>query len=144
MINNKIEDVKSEIWTEIEKEQGIHIQQFIYRLAKKNHEEMMQIQKQFNDLFKKYGVLSRKLFLLCNPESIQGIKNISNIISSNQDEEVLMALVVYRDRKHRDEIVKKVLSDGKYHSIIQHFRNLITPGSDYIVGDFEPLNLNFG
>jgi large subunit ribosomal protein L17 len=104
----------------------------------------MQIQKQFNDIFKEYGVLSRKVFLLCNPESVQGIKNISNIISSNQDDEVLMALVVYRDRKHRDEIVRKVLDDEKYHSIIQHFRNIITPGSDYIVGDFEPLNLKFG
>jgi hypothetical protein len=42
---------------EQEKEIGSIVQQFIYRLPKKNHDAMMQLEKQFIDIFRKHGGL---------------------------------------------------------------------------------------
>jgi hypothetical protein len=39
------------------KEIGSIVQQFIYRLPKKNHDAMMQLEKQFIDIFRKHGGL---------------------------------------------------------------------------------------
>jgi uncharacterized protein YbaA (DUF1428 family) len=42
---------------------------------------------------------------------MEGITNIAKTISANQDEEVWMELIVYRDSKHRDEVGAMMQSD---------------------------------
>jgi uncharacterized protein YbaA (DUF1428 family) len=119
---------------------GEYVQQFIYRLPKKNHEAMMKIQKQFNDIFRKHGVQNREVFLLGDTQTVGPFINIANTISSNQnEEEVLTALVYYRERKHRDDLVLKIQNDENYRSILQEFKDLLTPESGIIIGEFSRL-----
>lgn len=66
-------------------DKGSHLQQFIYRLPKKNHEEMMKIQKQFNAIFREHGVLNRGVFYLDNIETGGGFIHIAETVSANQD-----------------------------------------------------------
>lgn len=50
---------------------------------------MVQVCKQFNEMFKKYGGLRIEVFPLANTNvPMEGITNIANTISANQDEEV--------------------------------------------------------
>jgi uncharacterized protein YbaA (DUF1428 family) len=43
---------------------------------------------------------------------MEGITNIAKTVSANQDEEeVWMELIFYRDRKHRDEVSAKEQND---------------------------------
>ena len=79
---------------------------------------MMKIQKQFNDIFRKHGVQNREVFHLGDTETVGPFINIANTVSSNQNEEVLSALVYYRDRKHRDDVVSKIQNDENYRSIL--------------------------
>jgi uncharacterized protein YbaA (DUF1428 family) len=119
---------------------GGYVQQFIYRLPKKNHEAMMKIQKQFNDIFRKHGVQNREVFQLGDTETVGPFINMAITISSNQnEEEVLTALVYYRDRKHRDDLVLKIQNDENYRSILQDFKDLLTPESGIIIGEFSRL-----
>jgi uncharacterized protein YbaA (DUF1428 family) len=51
---------------------------------------------------------SHLIFQLINSEApMEDITNISKTVSANQDEEVLLELIFYRDLKHRDDVDAK-------------------------------------
>ena len=78
--------------TESEEREGI-VWHAVYRVPKKNHDAMVQVCKQFNEMFKKYGGLRIEVFQLANTNvPMEGITNIANTISANQDEEVWVEL----------------------------------------------------
>lgn len=94
--------------TEIqEQDVGSIVQQFIYRLPKKNHEAMVELEKQFIDIFRKHGGLRFEVFQLSGTENMIDWTNIAEIISANQDEEIWVEQVFYRDSTHRDECMAK-------------------------------------
>jgi uncharacterized protein YbaA (DUF1428 family) len=71
---------------EQEKESGSIVQQFICRLPKKNHDAMLQIAKQANDITRKHGALRVEYFQLSSTENMmEDWTNISKTVSANQD-----------------------------------------------------------
>lgn len=76
--------------TKIEEEEEIGniLQQFICRVPKKNHDAMMQIAKQANDIISKHGPLRGEYFQLSSTENMIDWTNIAKTISDNQDEEI--------------------------------------------------------
>jgi uncharacterized protein YbaA (DUF1428 family) len=125
----------------IEKEQhsGNYIDLLIYRLPRKNHEAMVQLNNQVTDTFKKYGILRWEIFQLSTNENMGPFVNIAKTLSVGQDEEVWVEIVSYIDRKHRDEFVTKMQNDKSMDLIFQQFTDLITPGSNVNVGGFSRL-----
>jgi uncharacterized protein YbaA (DUF1428 family) len=119
--------------------EGNHVQQFIYRVPKKNYEAVMEMQKQLNEIFKKHGVTNRQVFHAGEVENVPGFINISDTVSANQNEEVLMVITFYRDRKDRDDVVQKVLNDENYMPLIKEYKELLTPESSIVVGEFDRL-----
>jgi hypothetical protein len=81
-----------------------------YRVPKKNHDAMVNVCKQSNDLFKKKGVLL-EVFLLNNIKTYedQGYTNIAQTIPALQDEEeeVWLEVQYYKDRKQLDELLSQ-------------------------------------
>ena len=60
---------------------GSEVDHFIYRVSKKNHSAMAQINKQFADMITKYGA-SHVVFQLNNTSTpMEGIVNIAKIIA---------------------------------------------------------------
>jgi uncharacterized protein YbaA (DUF1428 family) len=82
---------------------GNVVQQFIYRVPKKNHEAMVQLEKQFVDIFRKHGGLHYEVFQLSSTENMMDWTNIAKTMSANQDEEIWIEQVYYKDSKQRDE-----------------------------------------
>jgi uncharacterized protein YbaA (DUF1428 family) len=126
-----------------EEETGSIIQQFIYRLPKKNHEAMVQLEKQFIDIFRKHGGLRFELFQLSNTENIMiDWTNISKAVSANQDEEkeIWMEQIFYRNSKQRDEYIAKCENDENMGRLYKQFMDLITPESA-IMGEFNHLRI---
>src|SRR5215203_5960246 len=76
--------------TEIEQGIGSEVAHFIYRVPKKNHEAMMQLNKQFADIMRKYGAPHLIFQLNKNEAPHEGINKITKNFSANQDEEVWM------------------------------------------------------
>jgi uncharacterized protein YbaA (DUF1428 family) len=130
--------------TEIEEEKEIAssiVQQFLCRVPKKNHDAMLQIAKQANDIARKYGALHVEYFQLSSTENMIDWTNIAKTVSANQDEEeVWMEQVFYRDSKHRDEYMTMCGNDENMNRLYKQFMNLIIPGSP-IIGEFSRLKV---
>jgi uncharacterized protein YbaA (DUF1428 family) len=128
--------------TEIqEQDVGSIVQQFIYRLPKKNHEAMVELEKQFIDIFRKHGGLRFEVFQLSGTENMIDWTNIAKIISANQDEEIWVEQVFYRDSTHRDECMAKCGNDENMKRLYKQFMDVITPGSSPIMGEFSRLRV---
>jgi uncharacterized protein YbaA (DUF1428 family) len=128
--------------TEIEQGIGSEVSHFVYRVPKKNHEAMIQINKQFADIMRKYSA-PHLIFQLNNTEApMEGITNIAKTVSANQDEEeVWMELIFYRDRKHRDEVGAKMQNDENMERLYKQSVDLLSPGSSFIMGEFNRLEV---
>ena len=123
------------------KEIGNQIEMIHFRVPKKNHDAMILFCKQFNDIFKKYGILHWEIFQLSRTDNMEGFTNISQTVSANpNEEEVWVELLSYRDKKHKDEAMEKMKGDKNCEQDYRQFLNLITPGSKVIYGDFRRLN----
>jgi uncharacterized protein YbaA (DUF1428 family) len=130
--------------TEMEQEIGSQVQLFVWRVPKKNHDAMVKLQKQFNDILIKHGVLRMEIFQLTNTDTYDGCTNIFNTVSANQDEEIWVELQSHRDLKRMDEITSEVMKDEIMHaegSLMKQFMDLVTPGSGMIMGKFTRLKI---
>jgi uncharacterized protein YbaA (DUF1428 family) len=125
---------------EIEQEIGSEVAHFVYRVPKKNHDAMMQLNKQFVEVMRKYGATHLILQLNNTEAPMEGITNISKTISANQDDEVWMELIFYKDRKHRDEVNAKMRNDVNMEQLFKQSMDLITPGTTFVMGEFSRLN----
>jgi uncharacterized protein YbaA (DUF1428 family) len=127
--------------TEIEQGIGSEVAHFVYRVPKKNHDAMMQLNQQFADIMRKYGA-PHLIFQLNNTEApMEGITNIAKTVSANQDEEVWMELIFYRDLKHRDEVGTKMQNDENMGRLYKQSVDLLSPGSSFVMGEFSRLSV---
>jgi uncharacterized protein YbaA (DUF1428 family) len=129
---------------EMEEEIGNQVQLFIWRIPKKNHDEMVQLQKRFNDLLIKFGVLRVEIFQLTNTETYDGCTNIATTISANQDEEIWIELQSHKSLKQMNEVVTEAMKDEEMSAegpLLKQFMNLVTPRSGMIMGKFTRLRV---
>ena len=129
---------------EVEKEIGTQVQLFIWRIPKKNHDAMVNLQKQFNDLLIKYGVLRMEIFQLTNTEAYDGCINIATTMSANQDEEIWIELQSHRDLKQMNEVITEAMKDEDMSAegpLMKQFMNLVTPGFGMVMGKFTRLRI---
>jgi uncharacterized protein YbaA (DUF1428 family) len=126
---------------ELEKVIGSEVAHFVYRVPKKNHEAMIQLNKQFADIMRKYDA-PHLIFQLNNTEApMEGITNIAKTVSAKQDEEVWMELIFYRDRNHRDEVSAKMQNDENMERLYKQSVDLLSPGSSFVMGEFSRLEV---
>ena len=131
MIKSKVTEIDAE------KEIGNIVQQFICRLPKKNHDAMMQIAKQANDITRKHGALRVEYFQLNSTENMmEDWTTIAKTVSASQDEEVWVEQIFYKDSKHWDEYMAEYRNDENMNQLYKQFMDLITPGSIPIMGEF--------
>ena len=128
--------------TEVEQEIGSKVAHFVYRVPKKNHEAMVQLNKQFAEIMRKYGAV-HLVFQLNNTDApmMEGITNIAKTVSATQDEEVWMELIFYRDGKHKDEVGAKMQNDENMERLYKQSVDLLSPGSSFVMGEFSRLKV---
>jgi uncharacterized protein YbaA (DUF1428 family) len=127
--------------TEIEQGIGNEVDHFVYRVPNKNHDAIVQLNKEFGDIIRNYGV-AHLVFQLNNTEApMEGITNIAKTISATQDEEVWLELIFYRDRKHKDEVGAKMRNDERMGTLWQRSMALVSPGTGFIMGEFSRLSV---
>jgi uncharacterized protein YbaA (DUF1428 family) len=123
---------------------GSQVQLFVWRVQKKNHDAMVKLQKQFNDILIKHGVLRMEIFQLTNTDTYDGCTNIFNTVSANQDEEIWVELQSHRDLKRINEITSEITKDESMHAegpLVKQFMNLVTPGSGMIMEKFTRFSI---
>ena len=92
-------------------------------------------------MFKQYGILHYDAFKLSNTDvPMEGFANIASVISANQDEEVWIESIYYRDCQHMNEVMAKMEKDERWPND-ETINELLLPGAKFIVGDFERLSV---
>ena len=116
-----------------------HIEIFLYRAPKKNHDGMMEVNRKSRDFFMKYGATNFEVFSLENRENIMEFVNLSKTISASEEEEVWLEIQSYRDTEHVKEFSKSMASDTSMEPLYKEFMQLITPDSVVSFGGFNKL-----
>ncbi len=116
-----------------------YVEFVFYRVLKKNHESLLQVTNRLIELIKKEEVFY-ECFDLISAEKIPGFTKVSRIIPINTDEEeIWINMVTYKGRKHCNEVVEKISKDKECQDIYEEFIKLITPGTEFINGEFRNL-----
>lgn len=64
--------------------------------------------------------------------------NLSKIIPANEDEDVNLEILSYRDAKHVEQVMKAMEGDKRANELYKESMKMITPGS-IVFGDFSQL-----
>jgi large subunit ribosomal protein L17 len=107
------------------------------RTPKKNHDALLKIGKQTDIFYRKHGV-SKFVYRLNARENMMDFINLSKAISANDDEDVWLEILSYRDAKHIEEVMKAMEGDKRANELYKEAMELITPGS-IMFGDFSKL-----
>jgi len=122
-------------------ESGDYIQLYLYRVPKKNHRAMVQLQGEIAELWNGHEILGSERFQLTEAETFRGFTNLIETVSAKPDEEVWVELYRFRDRQHRDDIVAKIRDDPNAGPLFGKFYELVSPGKNSIMADFNRLML---
>jgi len=114
------------------------IQIVFIRSSKKNRDALAKIGKQTDDFFRKHGV-AKFVYRLNLRENMMDFVNVSKIISANDDEDVNLEILSYRDAKHVEEVMKAMEGDKRANELYKESMEIITPGT-IVFGDFSRLN----
>jgi len=118
------------------------VSHILYRVPRKNHDAMLKICKEASDMFKQHGVLHYDAFKLSNTDvPMEGFANIASTVSANQDEEVWVESVYYKDNQQMQEVMVKMEKDERAGEMMKQSMDLLPPGAKFIVGDFERLKV---
>ncbi len=116
-----------------------YVEFVFYRVLRKNHELLLKVTTRLIELLKKENV-SYECFGLNSSEKIPGFINITRIIPINPDEEeIWINMVTYKHQQHRAEVVEKISKDKDCLDIYEEFMKLLTPGTEFINGEFRNL-----
>ena len=113
-----------------------HIEIFLYRAPKKNHDEMVEVNRQSRDFFTKHGASGFEVFSLDGRENVMEFVNLSRTISASEEEEVWLEIQSYRNVEHVKEFTASMQGDKSIEPIYKRFMELITPGSIVTFGGF--------
>lgn len=122
-------------------EAGEYVQLYMYRVPKKNHDAMLDLERRIDEGWKKHGIVQSEFFQLTPHENVKGFTNFAERISARHDEEIWVELQRYRDRQHRDEIFAAIRKDMPMLQLFGQFYGLVTAGEDSTMGDFTKLKI---
>lgn len=120
--------------------EGSLVSHIIYRVPKNNHDAMLQLCKEAYDMLKQHGILHYDIFKLSNNNvPMDAFENIANTVSANQDEDVWIESIYYKDRHHMKEVMSKMEKDERMGESMKQSMALLPPGAKFIMGEFERL-----
>lgn len=120
---------------------GEHVQIFVYKLPKKNHDQMVQFVKKFTGLYRKYGTQSWEIYQLNSTEAFEGSTSISKTVSAGPSDEIWVEVDHYKDRKARDSAVGSIMQDPEAGQLFGQLAGTLSPGFSMIMGEFNPVKM---
>jgi uncharacterized protein YbaA (DUF1428 family) len=124
-----------------EQQEGKHVQLFVYKLPKKNHDAMVKLVKKFTALYKKYGTQSWEIYQLNSTEAFDGSTSIAKIVSASPNEEIWVEVDHYKNRNTRDSVVSAIMQDPSAGEMFGALAGTMSEGFSLIMGEFNPLNV---
>lgn len=119
---------------------GSVVQYVLYRVPKRNHNSVLQLCEEANEIFRENGGLRHEVFQLSNTDVPPGgFASIASIVSAGKDEEVWMELLHFRDHQHMREVIARMEKDERCQRSYKQSLDLVAPGTIFITGEFGRL-----
>ena len=105
---------------------------FVVPVKKKKYKDYVKMAKKAGKLWKEYGALE---YVECVADDVhQGkVTSFPRSVKLKKDEIVVFAYIVYKSRKHRDSLLKKIMQD-------ERLKKMCTPGK----APFDPMRMFWG
>ncbi len=120
-------------------ETGSHLEVFIYRVPKKNHDAIVQNLIKFVPWFEKQGAGIQYFQFAGNQTTMEGFESIAKTLSAAEDEDIWVELQHYRDRKHCEDTFAKMMQDKDLEPLGKEFLGLVSQGKSLVTGGFTAL-----
>jgi hypothetical protein len=115
-----------------------YVVSLIYRLPKKNHDAIVELNKKYVDMLAQYTVLRHDVYQLMKAYEVPEFIQLDKVVSANlDDEEVWIKTMHYKDKNHWLEARAKMEKDANCQEGWQEFSNLLTPNSSVICDEFS-------
>jgi uncharacterized protein YbaA (DUF1428 family) len=88
-----------------------YIDGFVIPVKKENLDAYRQLAEKGAALWMKHGALDYKECLLDDSKETEWCIPFEKAIQSKEDETIVFAYIVYKDRAHRDKVIAKVMAD---------------------------------
>ena len=124
----------------LESESTSHLEVYVYRVPKKNHDAIEQNLKKFVPWFKENGIRI-EYFRYENAQKMEGMESIAKTLSASEDEDIWIELQYFRDRKHCEDVYAKMMQDVSLKPLGEEFFGLITQGKSMVTGGFSRLKV---
>ncbi len=128
----------SETESSKEIETGSHLEVFLYRVPKKNHDAIARNLKQFVPWFEKHGVRI-EYYQFGDSQTMEGMQSIAKTLSAAEDEDIWIELQYFRDSTHCKDVYAKMMQDKSLEPLGKEFFGLVTQGKNLITGGFNRL-----
>ena len=122
----------------LKSETGRHLETFLYRVPKKNHDAVVKNLKKFVPWFESEGV-RLEYYQLGQGEIMEGMESIAKTLSAADDEEIWMELQYFRDLQHCKDVYSRMMQDKTIEPIGTEFFGLVTQGKALVTGGFKRL-----
>jgi uncharacterized protein YbaA (DUF1428 family) len=124
----------------LESESTSHLEVYVYRVPRKNHDAIEQNLKKFVPWFKENGIRI-EYFRYENTQKMEGMESIAKTLSASEDEDIWIELQYFRDRKHCEDVYAKMMQDVSLKPLGEEFFGLITQGKSMVTGGFSRLKV---
>ncbi|MGI0025228.1 MAG: DUF1428 family protein [Nitrososphaera sp.] len=124
----------------LESESAGHLEVFLYRVPKRNHDAIEKNLKKFVPWFKENGI-RLEYFQFNSSQTMEGFESVAKTLSTTEDEEIWIELQYFRDRKHSEEAYAKMMQDASLKPLGDEFFGLITKGKSVVTGGFSRLEV---
>jgi uncharacterized protein YbaA (DUF1428 family) len=112
---------------------ALYVDSFVTPMPKKNLANYRKVAKKAAKIFLEHGVLE---YVECEADDVPDgkVTSFPMAVKLKKDELVCFAYMVYRNRKHRDAVMKKVMADPR----LQGPEMMPFDGKRLIFGGFKP------
>lgn len=118
-----------------------HVQIYVYKLPRKNHDSMVKLAERFAKMYKQYGTQSWEIYELNSTEAFEGSTSLAKVVEAGPNDEVWVEVDHYKDRKSRDSAVGSIMQDPEAGSLFGDLAGTISPGFSLIMGEFNPVRI---
>jgi len=111
---------------------------FVYRISKRNHKALLNVQEKLRRIYKRHGMLGSRIYQLGKSNVFEGFSGFDKELGTTQEEEIWIEVDSYKDASEFARIVAKIGNDAEAGPLWGELAQ-ITSEHSVIMGEFVQL-----
>jgi hypothetical protein len=119
-------------------EKGMYSHIFVYKIAKKNHKAMLDLEEKLRGIYKKHGMLASDIYQLGQSNVFEGFASFEKTLGTTEDEEIWIEIDSYENASEFARIVANIGQDAGAGPLWGELSQLTTE-HPVVMGEFNVL-----